>query len=267
MRRLLDRVLEALEKQRVLPIVLKGYGLAARLYGDPLSRPCSDVDILVATGDLPRVAEALRNLGLAKAEDEYAAPEEAHHHVAFAAPGRLVEVHYRLFYGLGGSIDDARVWANASPFKLLNHDVKLLGPEDEFVYLATHAANHLFLRALWLYDLKLFALHHPGLRWQMVEEYSRGDGFLPAVVAALGFLRRHLDCVPAGLTRGLAARSLVQSTMARTVFSARSVASGAFSSDRVGALLRVVLADGSLRRFRALSDGLERVQRRRRQSI
>ena len=37
----------------------------------------------------------------------------------------------------------------------LAEDCECLAAEDEFVYLAVHAAAHGFVRLMWLYDLKL----------------------------------------------------------------------------------------------------------------
>src|SRR5262249_4444108 len=45
---LLLRALEAMDRRGVQPILLKGYGLAFRLYPDPLMRPTSDVDLLAS---------------------------------------------------------------------------------------------------------------------------------------------------------------------------------------------------------------------------
>src|SRR5687767_3062431 len=46
-RRLLFRALEALAAEGIVPVLLKGYGVAARYWPEPLCRPMSDVDLWV----------------------------------------------------------------------------------------------------------------------------------------------------------------------------------------------------------------------------
>jgi hypothetical protein len=57
------RVIELLARDGVRALPLKGPLLARALYGDPALRPTNDIDLLVATEDLPRAVEAVRGLG------------------------------------------------------------------------------------------------------------------------------------------------------------------------------------------------------------
>ncbi|NPC84714.1 hypothetical protein HPC49_41675, partial [Pyxidicoccus fallax] len=84
---LLVRSLEALASVGVVPVLLKGYGLALRLYPDPLQRATTDVDLLVARGEVDVAVRALTGLGLSvRAADAGRHGEEDSHHVELAGP-------------------------------------------------------------------------------------------------------------------------------------------------------------------------------------
>jgi len=61
--------------------------------------------------------------------------------------------------------------------------------EDEFVYLALHAAGHSFARLIWLYDLKLLVLRNPNLDWDGVVHRAQNA----RVGTAVGYAARLLD--------------------------------------------------------------------------
>src|SRR5258707_15507727 len=59
---LLVRALDAMARRGVEPILLKGYGLAKRLYPDPLMRPTSDVDLLADSDQYLDAEQALLDI-------------------------------------------------------------------------------------------------------------------------------------------------------------------------------------------------------------
>jgi hypothetical protein len=68
--------------------------------------------------------------------------------------------------------------------------VRYLRAEDELVYLAIHASNHLLQRLAWLFDLKLLVLARPELDWSRVVEVARGTAFPHLAWYALETARR-----------------------------------------------------------------------------
>jgi hypothetical protein len=72
-------------------------------------------------------------------------------------------------------------------------------PEDEFIYLAVHAAGHSFIRLVWLYDLKLLIRKHPALDWDQVFTRSEALGVLSAVAFTVRLLRAWLEVEPDSL--------------------------------------------------------------------
>src|SRR5207249_193570 len=66
--------------------------------------------------------------------------------------------------------------ARAEQAELEGRSVRYLRAEDELVYLALHASNHLLQRLSWLFDLKLLVLANPRLQWPEVAEVARASG-------------------------------------------------------------------------------------------
>lgn len=175
---LLVRGLDALAAVGVVPVLLKGYGLALRLYPEPLQRATTDVDVLVADAEVDVASSALVGLGLRPPGEEAAAHARAHeHHLTFSGAAGMVELHFRALVGYGQTLEAGALLARAEEALLEGRRVRYLRAEDELVYLAIHASNHLLQRLAWLFDLKLLVLARPELDWGRVVEVARGTAF------------------------------------------------------------------------------------------
>ncbi len=264
LRRLLFSVLDALAERGVSPIVLKGYGLASRLYPGPLVRPCTDVDVHVQRSELPVVGDALRSLGLRELHDTSLADVfEEHHHLPFVGTGGLVEVHFRLFNSAGVAFDEEGVRARSTAATLEGRSVRFLAPEDEFVYLANHAANHAFLRASWLVDLQLYLRFAPALDWHRMGDLARSAGCSVAVGAALTALEKTLAVrLPPAARDAFPARpwrTLVDSAL----FSTPRLATSRLAGGRLSSfLIRLLLVDSPGHGVRHVVEGAGRSLRR-----
>lgn len=267
-KRLTLRVLDALASEAVTPILLKGYGLAVRLFPEqPLARPAVDVDVLVSQDELPRVERAMGRMGLARYVDPGLTDIlDEHHHYSFSGTAGLVEVHFRLITTLGrGGFDDASLRSRAREWTLDGRSVRLLGEEDEFLYLATHAANHAFLRASWLIDLQRYLARSDGFDWQTMARRSREAGFYTAVSTALELVERLLRAPLPPAAREHFDVRLLRRVVDRRLFSGALVESAAVSEHRLGAfLLRLWLVDSPAHGVRHLFDGARRFVRRAR---
>jgi hypothetical protein len=264
-KRLTLRVLEALAREQVVPVLLKGAGLAQRLFPEqPLARPSSDVDVLVHPDELPRVRRAMESLQLTERADESLDDVfEEHHHFSFSSHAGLVEVHFRLFSGFGrGAFDDAALRSRFVPGVFEGHAVRWLSPEDEFVYLATHAANHAFLRISWLLDLQRALERGPALDWPTMGQRCREAGFRAAVTAALWLLEEGLRVtLPQGAHDAFPLRR-ARAWGHAVAFAPRRVESAELSAHRVwGFTLRLWLVDSPRHGIRHASDGARRLLR------
>ncbi len=160
---LLVRALDSMGRRGVEPILLKGYGLAKRLYPDPLMRPTSDVDLLADSDQYLDAEQALLDIGLRPARLEPPEDAKKDHHAPnfwghekwFSGDVGLVELHWRPLSGFGTAIGAVGAFARRRGSELEGRRVYYLSAEDELVYLAAHASKHLLGRLSWLYDIKL----------------------------------------------------------------------------------------------------------------
>lgn len=265
-KRLTLAVLEALGKEGLTPVLLKGAGLAQRLFPEqPLARPSSDVDVLVRPEELPAARRAMLALELREqADDSLEDVFEEHHHLSFARPGALVEVHFRLFSGFGGRVfDDASLQARTLEGEFSGRPVRWLAPEDEFIYLATHAANHAFLRLSWLLDLRRFLHVYPGLDWAEMGRRCREAGFQAAVAATLWVLEAALAVDLPPEAHGAFPLTRLRRQGHARLFSPAHVEAADLSAHRVAGFgLRVWLVDSPVGALRHVAGGARRLLRR-----
>ncbi|MDC0713367.1 nucleotidyltransferase family protein [Stigmatella sp. ncwal1] len=213
---LLLRSLEALGAEGVVPVLLKGYGLARRLYPEPFHRATTDVDLLVAPAQVAAAARALEGLGLVPVAEPPGHGGEHAHHRAFHGPAGLVELHFRALASGGQALEAEPLLAHAREFELEGHRVRYLRVEEELVYLALHASNHLLQRLTWLMDLKLLLRANPGLSWRRVVEVAQGTAFPHLAWYALEATHRLLGlAVPEEVLSALAPRRWQQGLAGR----------------------------------------------------
>lgn len=255
-------VLDALRQAGVVPVLLKGYGLAVRLYPEqPLARPSTDVDVLLSPEELQRSRPALARLGLVEVPD----PAQHGHHVAFSGPRGLVEAHFKLLSAMGGGeFDEAALRQRRVTGTLEGREVYYLAPDDEFIYLATHAANHGFLRLGWLVDLERYLAWAP-LDFELMARRARAAGFHTAVAQSLALLQSLLGVALPGQAQVSFRLSPWRGFLGARLFSAARVRSASWSDHRLGSfLLRLLLVDTPAHGLRHLLEGAERYYRRTR---
>jgi hypothetical protein len=191
----LDQALEALAAAGVRTVALKGPLLGERLYGSGAARLSSDIDLLVLPAELDRAAAALAAIGYrsgAQREARYYR-EHTHHVILRRAHSPDIELHFRLSTGFGVTLPAEPSFARARRY--VTHSGRsswILAPEDEFLYLAVHAAGHCFYNLCWLYDLKLLIQHHPELDWSLMAARAYFFGVATALSFACEMLRRRL---------------------------------------------------------------------------
>ena len=190
--RSLERIAGMFHESGIRSCALKGPALSARLYGDPAIRQGMDIDLLIEPGDFARASAAMEDLGYAgksQATVDYLLRHS--HHLTFAKPGvPLVELHFHAYAGFGVTLPASALMERAVPYRFTDRATVLVpAAEDEFVYLALHAAGHSFARLIWLYDLKLLVLRNPNLDWDGVVHRAQNA----RVGTAVGYAARLLD--------------------------------------------------------------------------
>jgi hypothetical protein len=204
----LEHAVSALETAGIRVCVLKGPPLAERLYADPAVRPSMDIDLLIEPADVDRAADALGEAGYegdSEASRSYLLRHA--HHLHFSKPNLPpVELHFHAYAGFGVVVPASALMDRSTAY-LTTEAIGVLvpRPEDEFVYLAIHAAGHSFIRLLWLYDLKLLVRRQPALDWERVAERAASIGVATAVAYTIrlldGWLNVSIDGLPERLKR------------------------------------------------------------------
>jgi Uncharacterised nucleotidyltransferase len=262
--RLLLDTLALLEPRGLEPVLMKGWGFASRYWPDPLLRPASDVDLLVEPEALPGVERAMAKLGLRQVQDPGEDDVfEHHHHLSFHGPRGLVELHFRLLTNFGGAqLGDAAVFARCRRATLEGHAVRYLAPEDELVYLAAHAAGHLFLRLSWLHDVKLLVAKEK-LDWDRVVALATQSALRASTHAGLFLAAEVLGAqIPPKVLSGLAPTRL-HARAVRRAFTDEALVSAKLATAKSASATRALLSDDPLRAARHLAEGVVRKVKRR----
>src|SRR5262245_5396238 len=204
----LRRAVSALTAAGIDACALKGPLLARRLYSPPAARYAVDVDLLVRPEHLETALDACSKAGYIPETGATANYLLKYgHHVGLSRPGEPpIELHFRAYAGFGVEIAADVLFARAERFSIGDGlSVAVPAPEEEFLYIATHAAGHSFIRLVWLYDLKLLCRHHPQLDWSHVADLARRCRLKTVVAYTLRLLERWLNVaipnIPPDLTR------------------------------------------------------------------
>jgi Uncharacterised nucleotidyltransferase len=198
----LRRAIAVLTAAGVDACALKGPVLARRLYSPPAARYAVDVDLMIQPADLETALDAFARAGYTTetgATAEYLL--KYGHHVQLSRPGEPpIELHFRAYAGFAVEVASDVLLAGAQRFSIGDGlSVLVPAPEEEFVYLAAHAAGHSFIRLVWLYDLKLFCRRYPALDWRRVAAVAERCSLKAAVAYTLRLLERWLNVTPSNV--------------------------------------------------------------------
>ena len=192
--------------QRIPVIVQKGPALAHLLYGDSTMREFGDLDLLVTASDVPRAVEALYQLGYQKYLQLSPRQEEAYLRSGYeyvfgrGAERNLVELQWNLlpkFYAIDMNIHE--LFARSREQEFDGCRARVLGPEDQLIFLSVHAAKHQWARLGMVQDIA--ALAGLDLDWDWVIGKARQSGTFRIVLISLQCAQEVLGCrLPRAIT-------------------------------------------------------------------
>ena len=141
----LEGILEALARESIRPIVLKGAALVGRLYPQVALRTLGDLDLLVRPEEIAGADGILHDRNYRQPEATHRARfYAAHHHAAPYVPpqGYLrVELHTGLIHpGHGLSLDLDGLRARAREVSFGAATARVLCPEDQMIHASLHMA-------------------------------------------------------------------------------------------------------------------------------
>ncbi|MFA6450193.1 MAG: nucleotidyltransferase family protein [bacterium] len=146
MLRELDAIVAALNKCGITPVLLKGAALLHEVYKHPGFRRLADIDLLIRKSEMASAASAVAAIG-------YMPAGGRGHHENFAAQREfpvMLELHTALFnpddplQRLAFPIDAGEMTSRAIQIKTGGGVALSFRAEDQFIYLACHAAKERF---------------------------------------------------------------------------------------------------------------------------
>ena len=164
-----SRVLNALQKEGIPVIVLKGAALAEMIYENIALRPMADIDLLINSDYTWKADEILTRSGyemdrsvlLSERHMEWARSIEYRYEI------HLVEVHAKI-----PEIPNLNPWTNARSVRIGLNDTLILGLEDFLLHLCLHTLQHLSPGPAGLirwYDIAQFIEHYRDeINWDYV---------------------------------------------------------------------------------------------------
>jgi len=161
----LRRIVDTVDARGIAILPVKGPVLAMLAYGDPASRGASgDLDFCVRKCDFAAALAAIETIGHTRhADDE----SDAEAHLFPARPGTIVELHTELAASIWTPpLDLEAVLQRSTVRPMFGGPIRLCAAEDLLLYLALHAATHLWRRLLWIADVAALLRASPSFDWE-----------------------------------------------------------------------------------------------------
>jgi len=247
-------ILELFAEARLPIALLRGLDVAVRLYGDPLLRPRSDVDVLV-----PRRARSdainlllrqgfVPDLGASRDQVERLSSFRSSYLFIAGDGSCAVDLHWEAAEGPWRFYTDAEeVWRRCRPVRHGQLQFRGLCREDLLLHLCLHAGQHAWDRLLLLTDIALLVCRHAAdMDWAGLQKRIGRLGLAHPVTTALHLVEWLLE--PASLP--LPVRQLVRPAASRPARAAILIRRN-WSKPPAGRLVRwkVQLSSLSLRRW------------------
>jgi len=174
----LARVVRVLEDAGVRTVAYKGPILALQLYDDVALREFEDLDLLVASADLPKAIailcaeryEPADQLGAAAEAALYRARAQYHRVLVHRETREPIEIHWKTdpHFPIERA-DDDEWWASRPRLTIGGEQVRTLSANELVVVLGLHGTKHQGHRLGWFVELAHFIRQHrEQLDWQEI---------------------------------------------------------------------------------------------------
>ncbi len=180
----LIRIVDHLSALDIEVMPYKGLALAELIYGDIALRQAGDLDLLIHAQDLPRVRDAVTELGYTSHLSLSKAAERSYlkfgYEYSFDGPAgpNLLEVQWAIhprFYAI--DFDMEGLFQRATTVKVAGYAMRTLSPEESLLVLSAHAAKHVWGRLVWLCDLARI-MRLPTLNWSSIGSQAQTLGIV-----------------------------------------------------------------------------------------
>jgi hypothetical protein len=203
-----ERVLHALHRKGVSPVLLKGSALREMAYQDPVDRSMGDLDFLVSPPEIEDAMIALRAAGYASdlphILDAY---RQYHFHYPLTHPrGFIVELHWALAEPASHTgLSAEEFLARSITIRRGNSlAVRVPSPEDLLLHVVSQNAGDAFGLLRRVADLDRILARSPRLDWNYIGESARKAGLDMVLAVSLRLSELLLGTtVPASFAPGL----------------------------------------------------------------
>jgi len=178
-------------------LTLKGVPLGALLYGSPLLRHSSDIDLVVRPHDVARAERLLKEKGLIPSVRLDERQMDALIHWGYALDFRsangkvMVDLHWG-FQPCICPLDARKVWERAQTVAAEGVAWRTLSLEDYLLFLCYHPVKHCYQGLRPICDLAALLRHGENLDWDYVWQQAETTGTLRIVGVGLGLAERLL---------------------------------------------------------------------------
>ena len=223
LRAALTEILTSLDRNGVRVVVLKGAGLAALVYGNPVLRPSEDIDLLCRERDFEQVHRGLASIGYQTDEGPTLphrhSREETYFERHFYHPDGLVHVELHvdsIKLGVKPSHSES-IWNRARPIEVGRASTLALAPHDQVLMLSVHLHRHGFNRLIWFKDIDLVVRNYRDeLDWESLVAEAKAEGAASSLWYTFRLLRKMLDTpFPDGVIPQLKPTPAISWTLAR----------------------------------------------------
>jgi hypothetical protein len=206
----LIRIVDCLAARGIDVMPYKGPALAEVLYGDIALRQSGDIDLLIHPQDLPRIRDAVLDLGytphLAFSEAQERAYLKSGYEYAFdgAAGPNLLELQWGIqprFYAV--DFDMNGLFQRAVTVPVAGQPMRTPSLADLFLVLSLHAAKHVWGRLVWLCDIAQL-MNLPDLNWDWIGSQAKNLGIVRILRVTMLVVNRLLGAaIPAAAQQSL----------------------------------------------------------------
>ena len=192
-------ILQHFDARGIRVVAQKGPALAHFLYGDSAMREFGDLDLLVRPTDVARAAGALAELGYEKnlqlsPRQEKAYLRSGYEYVFGRDEERnLVELQWNLlprFYAVDVNIGG--LFARSQEHAFDDCHARVLGLEDQFIFICLHAAKHQWAQLGMVRDIA--AIVRFDLDWELVFREARRLGIVRIALVSVLLAQALVEC-------------------------------------------------------------------------
>lgn len=174
-------ILEATNKENIIIIPFRGFGLIQAVYHNSALRTMVDIDILAKEEDFPRIKTIFIQLGYQENADIVFSKKLS------SSQSLVIEIHYGLAPARPYKVNLPYLWERTQEKITNGQRLACLSPEDTFLSLVLHLRRHTRRLTLkFIVDIaELLNTSHDKLDWAYIKKSAQNNHFITSVYISL----------------------------------------------------------------------------------